>query len=253
MQCQVLTYYFYVWKGKASRMTAFWHKIGHRGTPREFPGNTMRGFQRAVERGCTMVECDVRQAADGVIVLAHDPYVTDTSGTRVVIADTASDVLHSLDLGSGEGVPRLDELALWARGKCSVMADMKCEGNGVEEGVLAALQALDPAARVIPGASAHSRARFRELDPALPLSLTLSDQDIHLVEDGSLNILLTDLDTCAVTWHHALITAERVARLHQYDKKVYVWTVDDLPTMRNLLEMGVDGIISNRADLLQPL
>ena len=234
-------------------MTTFWHKIGHRGTPREFPGNTMRGFQRAFDLGCTMVECDVRQARDGVLVLAHDPHVTDANGTTLVIADTASRVLHSLDLGSGEGVPRLEELAGWAWGKCGVMADMKCEGNGVEEGVIAALRSLEPAAKVIPGAGSHSRARFRELDPTLPLSLTLSNQEIYLVEDGRLDTLLADLDTCAVTWHHSLITAERVANLRQHDKKVYAWTVDDLPTMRNLLEMGVDGIISNRPDLLQTL
>lgn len=234
-------------------MATFWHKIGHRGTPREFPANTMRSFQRALEHGCTMVECDVRQAADGVLVLAHDPHVTDVSGKTFVVAETASADLQELDLGAGEGVLRLEELAIWAAGRCAVMADMKCEGNGIEEGVVAALRPLDANAKVIPGAGSASRARFREVDCTLPLSLTLSDNDAQLVELENWEMLLSNLDTNAVTWHYSLLNAERIACLHNHNVLVYAWTVDDLPTMRRLLNDEIDGIISNRADLLTNL
>lgn len=234
-------------------MATFLHKIGHRGTPREFPANTMRGFQRAVEHGCTMVECDVRQAADGVLVLAHDPHVTDVDGRTFVVAETASAELQSLNLGAGEGVPRLEELAIWAAGHCGVMVDMKCEGNGVEEGIVAALRHLEMDAKVVPGAGSASRARFREVDSTLPLSLTLSNDDALLVEPENWQMLLANLDTNAVTWHHSLLNAERISQLHDYNVIVYAWTVDDLPTMRRLLSDEVDGIISNRADLLASL
>jgi glycerophosphoryl diester phosphodiesterase len=50
-----------------------------------------------------------------------------------------------------------------------------------------------------------------------------------------------------------MLTASRIAILHTRGLRVYAWTVDDLPTMRHLLDMDVDGIISNRADLLQLL
>ena len=233
-------------------MNVVWERIGHRGAPREFPGNTLRGFARAASLGCTMVECDARQAADGVIVLAHDAHVTDTTGATYAIAETTSATLRGLDLGAGEGVPTLAELANWAKGRCAVMADMKWAGNGVEEGVVAALHVLHGGAKVVAGAGPASRARFRALDPTLPLSLTLSDR-IALAEGDALDTLLADLDTEAVTWHHALVTKERVAMLHQRDKKVYVWTVDDLPTMRRVLDCGADGLISNRPDLLQTL
>ena len=234
-------------------MNAAWHKIAHRGTPREFPGNTLRGFQRAVELGCTMIECDVRQASDGVLVPAHDAEVVDQRGMSFLFSRSSGEKLHSLDLGAGEGVPTLHEVAAWSKGRCMVMADMKCEGNGVEESVIAALSVLDVTAKIVVGAGQESRARFRQLDPALPLSLTLSDKDAGLVEGDKLNALLTTLDTEAVTWHHALITSQRVALLHRHNKQVYVWTVDDVPTMRRMLECGVDGIISNRLDLLQTL
>lgn len=234
-------------------MNPAWHKIGHRGTPREFPGNTLRGFKRAVELGCTMIECDVRQTADGLVVLSHDAEVVDIRDISFFISKTSSDVLHSLNLGAGEGVPTLAEVAAWAKGRCMVMTDMKCEGNGVEERVIEDMSVLDVTEKIVVGARQESRGRFRRLDLTLPLSLTLSDKDAPLVEGDRLDALLTTLDTEAVTWHHALITAERVALLHRYNKQVYVWTVDDVPTMRRMLECGVDGIISNRPDLLQTL
>lgn len=230
-----------------------WIGIGHRGAPREFPGNTLRGFLRAVELGCAMVECDVRRAADGEIVLAHDPEVTDASGRHWPIAEyTASELAH-LDLGAGEGVPTLAALVALASGRFAVMADMKCGGGDVEERVVAALAPLPPEAKVIPGADAASRARFRALDPVLPLSLTISREEADLMESGALDRLIGTLDTDAVTWQHPLLTPERIDALHARGLRVYAWTVDDPSDLRRLLDMGVDGLISNRADLLARL
>lgn len=228
-----------------------WRKVGHRGAPREFPGNTLKSFQAAVARGCGMVECDVRQARDGALVLAHDPAVTDMWGDTFMVAEQTSHLLGALDLGAGEGVPALTELVDWARGRCAVMADMKCGGGDVEARVIEALSALPPEEKLVPGASADSRRRFQALDPALPLSLSLGVAEASLLEAGDWEDLLSGV--AAVTWEYPLLDAGRIARLHALGRSVYAWTVDDLATMRSLIEAGVDGIISNRADLMQSL
>lgn len=232
---------------------ALTHRVGHRGAPGEFPANTLRGFRRAAELGCTMVECDIRQAADGMLVLAHDKIVTDAAGRTFVVAEAESAFLHTLDLGAGEGVPTLDELVSWADGRCAVMADMKCKGGNVEEQVVRALSRLPRDGKVVPGAGEESRERFRELDPELSLSLSLGDPKMFERDDNVFANMLADLDTDAVTWIWPMLNAERVATLHRRGIFVYAWTVDDLETMRNLQSMGVDGIISNRADLLVAL
>lgn len=234
-------------------MPTKWHRVGHRGAPREFPANTMQGFQRAVEYGCTMVECDVRQAADGELVLAHDPQVTDVAGKVYVIEECPSPLLRGLNLGAGEGTPTLTELAQWARGQCAVMADMKCEGGDVEERVVAALSILPLEAKIVPGAVLSSRRRFRTLDSTLPLSLSIGVGDGVVSNDASFEVLLPTLDTEAVTWQYPLLDAYRIAQLHAHHRKVYAWTVDDLPTMQRLRAAGVDGLISNRPDLLTTL
>ncbi len=229
-------------------------RVGHRGWPHKFPPNTLAGFAAAWEAGCQMVECDVSESADGVLVLAHDPHVTDTSGTAFSLSETPAADLAALNLGAGQGVPTLQSLMDWARQTgCAVMADMKCEGGAVEAGVVAVLSTLPNSQKIVPGAGAQSRARFRALQSDLPLSLSLGRNAPELQTEAAFENILSRLDTPAVTWEWPTLTAERVARLHAHNVRVLAWTVDDAQTMRDLVFMGVDGIISNCADLLSAL
>ncbi len=196
-----------------------------------------------------MVECDIREAADGELVLAHDPEVT-AGDKRYAIAEHDSGFLASLDLGAGEGVPRLFELASLLKDRCAIMADMKCEGGETERKVIEALSPLSIASKLVSGAGSESRKRFHELDPALPLSLSLG---AFQMKESEFEEILLNLDTQAVTWEHPLLTSERISALHSQGVAVYAWTVDDFPTMLRLQEMEADGIISNRCDLLAKL
>ncbi|MCW3054626.1 MAG: Glycerophosphoryl diester phosphodiesterase [Chthonomonadales bacterium] len=234
-------------------MAIYLERVGHRGAPHVFPANTMRSFHHAIALGCTMVECDIRQAADGRLVLAHDPHVRASDGRDYEIALHTSADLARLDLGAGEGVPLLTDLVNWAQGHCRIMADMKCEGNGVEEMVAEALAPLAPIDKIVPGAGASSRERFRACDPTLPLSFSLGGRHPHDMTAEQFRTYLAILTTDAVTWQYPLLTAERIAALHACNLRVFAWTVDDAGIMQRLLAYGVDGIISNRADLLVQL
>jgi glycerophosphoryl diester phosphodiesterase len=222
--------------------------VGHRGAPTAFPANTLAGFAHAFALGCTMVECDIRRSADGTLVLAHDETVTDRAGNAHRIAQTTAAELAALDLGAGDGVPTLDALVRWAADSgCALMADMKAWGDGVEEATVTSLSALPPALKLVPGAPPTSRARFRTLDPALPLSLSMGEALV----DAAFDALLPTIDTEAVTWHHTMLNPARIRALQARGLRVFAWTVDDEPTMAALLAAGVDGIISNRPDLLR--
>ncbi len=234
-------------------MTRKFHRVGHRGAPFAFPANTLKSFEHAVALGCTMVECDIRPAMDGVLVLAHDDSVTDSGGDRYLVEERDSEFLASLDLGAGEGVPTLQGLVEWALGRCAVMADMKCEGSGVEERVAEILAPLSPEFKIVPGAGAESRAIFRSIDRSLPLSLSLDVSYASLLPAENLGEQVAGLNVQAVTWQHPLLTPQRIEALHAHGLQVFAWTVDDFEVQRRLRDWGVDGIISNRADLLQKL
>lgn len=203
-----------------------------------------------VDLGCDMVECDIRRAACGTLVLAHDPHVTEAGGKRFAIGEHSAEMLGGLDLGAGEGVPTLTALAEWAAGRCAVMADMKCEGDGVEEAVIAALRPMATSARLVPGADAASRRRFRALDPDLPLSLSLDGMSPSAMTDADFQRCLDTAGTEAVTWQYPLLTPDRIGAFRARGFQVFAWTVDDPAVMQRLADSGVDGIISNRPDLL---
>jgi glycerophosphoryl diester phosphodiesterase len=203
----------------------------------------MKSFQAAFSLGCDWVECDCRPSSDGIIVLAHDDSVTDINGAIYRIAEHNAETLHKLDLGSGEGVPTLGELVAWAVGRVGVMADVKC--SGFEREIGAALQPLPLEKKIVPGAGEAGRRQFRGLYPDLPISLTVS---VH--GEAEMAGKWESVNSDAVTLEYPLVTPERVELMHSRGIKVYAWTVDDPGTMLKLAEMGVNGLISNRADVL---
>jgi glycerophosphoryl diester phosphodiesterase len=105
----------------------------------------------------------------------------------------------------------------------------------------------------VPGAGEASRRRFREADPTRPLSLSLDRGAEAWLRAGGLETFLAAPDTEAVTWEYPLLTEERIRALRERGLRVYAWTVDDPAVMGRLRDDGVDGIISNRPDLLTAL
>jgi glycerophosphoryl diester phosphodiesterase len=238
----------------------------------------VQAFERAIALGVDMVETDLRRSRDGVLVLAHDEEIREESSRRVLAAgthavggyprsgwsDSAASgetgremvvaehdlaALRALDLGHGERIATLQEALELVRDRCAIMIDLK--GEGFEAELVESIQAsgLPYEQIVVPGGSEYSRARMRSLDAKIPLSLSL-DADW---EERITPAFIARIDTDAVTWEHPLITAERVARLHDRGLFVYAWTVDDLATMRRVIEAGVDGVITNRPELFEQL
>jgi glycerophosphoryl diester phosphodiesterase len=223
-------------------------RVGHRGAGAHEPQNTVRSFERAIAMGVDMIETDLRRSRDGALVLAHDEEIQG-DGRGLVVAEHDLATLGSLNLGHGERLATLEDAIATVRGRCGLMADLK--GEGFEAELVAALQVsgLPYEQIIVPGGSAHSRAVIRRLDPRIPISLSLD----RTWNDRITPAFVAAIDTDAVTWQHPLITPERVARLHDRGLFVYTWTVDDLETMRRVIEAGVDGVITNRPELFARL
>src|SRR5207302_4120949 len=117
-------------------------------------------------------ETDVRPSRDGRLVLAHDPELGPPD-RRMDVGTTDWTELRELDVGEGERPLILEEAFEVVRGRCALMIDLK--GEGFEEILVRAIRrsAMPMTQIVVPGGTARSRARIRELDPAIPLSLSL--------------------------------------------------------------------------------
>jgi glycerophosphoryl diester phosphodiesterase len=222
-------------------------RVAHRGASRHEPQNTLRAFRRALEFGVEMIETDLRRSADGEMILAHDPHFVPKEGLPIHFAETPFEEIRRIDVGLRERIPTLAEALELCKGRCALMIDFK--EDGLEEKLVRLLHDFDFKDAIIPGAGAESRRILRELDPTLPISLSLGADWKDRLDDA----LFDSIETDAVTWQYSLLDAPAIERLHRLGLRVFAWTVDSPEEMRRLVDCGVDALISNRSDLLMEL
>lgn len=229
--------------------------LAHRGFARDAPENTLPAFAAALEIGADYLETDVRASADGVAVLSHDADLFRLTGRRVPVRALTAAQLRRVDLGGGQGFTTLAE-ALDAFGGARFNIDVKA-AEAVAPTV-AAIRAAAADDRVL--VTSFSDARRRALVGQLPgvassasfrmAALALSAAACGL--PGVLSRLLRTVDALQIPEVRGgirLVTAGSVRRLQAAGVEVHVWTVNAEADMRRLLALGVDGLVTDRADL----
>ncbi len=231
---------------------AFAHRGAHGA---DGPGeNTMAAFAAAVDLGYRYVETDVHLTADGVVVAFHDDRldrVTDMTGE---LADLPWSEVRRARVGAeGDPVPRLDELlASWP----DLRVNIDPKHDRVVEALADVLEDAGAVGRVCCGS--FSDARLATLRTRLGPELCTS-----LGPRGTARLAASALGApvgrpaggCVQVPTHVkgrrLVTPRFVRRAHALDLQVHVWTIDDPDTMGELLDLGVDGLMTDRADLLR--
>lgn len=104
--------------------------VCHRGASALAPENTLRAFELAIEGGADMAELDVYLSADCELVVSHDDELHRLTGRAVRVGELTADELGRLDLGAGQGVPRLTEVFALARGRLGIYVELKGAGTG---------------------------------------------------------------------------------------------------------------------------
>ncbi len=106
--------------------------VGHRGTLKFAPENTLAAHDKAIEMGARAIEMDVRMTADGEFILMHDPWVNRTTNGSGLVSQMTLAEIRSLDAGSwfskefaGESVPTLREALRNIKGRAAVDIDFK--------------------------------------------------------------------------------------------------------------------------------
>lgn len=232
--------------------------FAHRGLALAAPENTIAAFQAAVDAGVQYLETDAHATSDGIAVLVHDPEITVDGVTRAV-RNLTLDQLRQLDVGHGQHVPTLaGALVTFPDARFNI--DVKSE------------QAAGPVARAVRAERATTRVLITSFDEgrrkrtvdALPGVASSASSDrigrAYLgARLGSIAMIRSALDgisSVQIPERHRnlrLVTARTVRMFHRAGVEVHVWTVNAPADMTRLLDLGVDGIITDRADLALPL
>ena len=244
----------------------FW--VAHRGAGKLAPENTLAAFRLGASHGYRMFECDVKLSADEVAFLMHDSTLQRTASCPVPLALAADSVagqqawsvLSQLDAGSwhsaafaGEPVPSLENIARYCRsnGYCLNIEIKPTPGLERLTGALVARHAarLWSDATVPPLLTSFQPQALqaaRDAEPHLPRGLLLDTLWGGWLETAQA------LECVAIVCKHTLWDAASVAQARSAGTRTLSYTVNDEPAAQRLIELGTDGIITDRVDLFAP-
>jgi glycerophosphoryl diester phosphodiesterase len=246
--------------------------IAHRGSRLLWPENTATAFRGAVELGYRRLETDLRITADRVLVCYHDSFLTRTTNGHGLVANITYDQLRRLDAGYRH---RLDE-SFPFRGRgigVSTFAEMAqmfpdvgwvldLKADGTEEPLFEVLEELELSDRVIVGSFSNERVdKFRRITAGKVATSTPPAETLRaIVAATKRNRVPTDVfhpTTCALqvpaSWYGMpIVSPGLVAVAHSAGRLVHVWTVNGLAEADALTDLGVDGLITDRPDLIRP-
>lgn len=237
--------------------------FGHRGSAGTHPENTMPSFQAAVELGARYLETDVHLTRDGEVVVSHDDNLERICGRPGMIAEMDYDDIAAMDAGysfsvdgvqfpfreKGIRIPRLAEvLSAFPRMRFNI--DLKPEQVSIIGPTLKVIDAAGMRRMVLLTSEFQPRLdEIRAAAPEIPTSFGYLEiaafMQAMAAHDASYRPLGDAIQIPPEYQSWRLATPETVEMAHRHGIEVHVWTVNDESEMRAMLELGVDGIMSD--------
>jgi len=217
-------------------------KIGHRGAKAYEPENTLRSFDQAVTLGVDAVELDVRKTKDNQLVVIHNSDVDKTTNGKGAVNELTLEEIKQLVTDKGEKIPTLDE-ALTFLGK-HVKTLIELKEVGLEADVLDLVEKKGLLDKVII-VSFHEDVlrKIRELNKDVETGL------IYVRHKNPIKAAL-DLKAQYLLSLYRFIHSANVKKAHEAGLKVIVWTINTKEEVAQYRNKGVDGIASDRPDIL---
>ena len=247
--------------------------IAHQGGDGVWPGDTMYAFEKAVETGADVLEMDAHITKDGYIVLMHDETVDDTTDGSGLIEEMTLDELKQFDAGydwsndggqtfpyRGQGiqVPTLDEL-FQRFPQMRYVIEIKLTEKPIDKPFCDLIRKYNMQDKVLV-ASFHDEAmtNFRKTCPEVATSASRGEVTKFVLLGKVFLSGLVAPDYQAIqppydpeeSYNIPIMTKCFIREAHAKNVKVEPWTVNDPELMKQYIEWGVDGIITDRPDLM---
>jgi glycerophosphoryl diester phosphodiesterase len=246
--------------------------LGHRGAAGAVPENTLMAFDRGLKDGAHMIECDVHVSRDGVPVVIHDPDLDRTTDGRGAVGAIKFSELQTLDAGyhfvcpetgkadyrnQGIRVPSLHQ-AFTDFPQTSFNIEIKAADRDLVGSVLSLIADFERADRTLVVAGDNAiQAQIRQtiartgIRPALGASLGDIVEIVKAAQDGQPHS--SDCMAIQIPFFFGaerLVTPGLIDHCHAHGVQVHVWTINSPEHMTELLDLGVDGLVTDWPGLL---
>jgi len=217
-------------------------KIGHRGARAYEPENTLRSFKRAIDLGVDAVELDVRRTKDNKIVVIHNSDVNKTTDGSGSISDFTLEEIKKFVTEKGEHIPTLEEVLGFVDKRVKILVELK--ETGIEKEVLDLINEKGLLDNVII-ISFHENAlkKVRELNDEVVTGL------IYVRHKNPIQAAL-DLKAEYLLPLYRFTHSANIKKAHEKGLKVIVWTINKPEEVAEYQKKGVDGIASDKPDIL---
>lgn len=233
--------------------------VAHRGAGRLAPENTLAAFRAGAAFGYRAFECDVKLSADGVPFLLHDATLERTTGEPGIAGARPWAELSRLDAGgwhsrayAGEPIPSLALIARYIqRNGFALNIELKpTPGHDRETGVAVgrACTSLwtDGSLPLFSSFKPEALEGARESAPQIPRALLVDTLWAGWFDTAQA------LGCVAVVTHHKVMDAALIAQLHGAGQRAVCYTVNDAAEARRLIDLGIDGVITDAVDRFSP-
>jgi len=226
----------------------------HRGASGSAPENTIIALQKAIEAGAEYAEIDVQETYDGKLVLLHDPDLKRTTGIKKNIWQTTYDKIKNLDAGSwfseefkGERIPLLEDAIEFIRGRMLLNIELKTNGNEVRlaERVCEIVKRMNFSDQVILTSFEPDQLRAAEItSPGIRTGLIFYFMPSYDILSMPYSVL---------SLHKRNAGKKFLDQAREAGKELHVWTVNEEKDMHDLIQTGVDNIITNYPERLRSI
>ncbi|MCB8943487.1 MAG: glycerophosphodiester phosphodiesterase [Ardenticatenaceae bacterium] len=247
--------------------------MAHRGGSGLWPENTMLAFEKAVALGVDALEMDIHSTADGVLVVSHDPDVDRVTNGQGQIHDLALAELKELDAGywwtadsgqtypfRGQGItiPTLEEV-FRAFPQMWINVDIKQSEPGIVRPFANLIRQYNMTDKMMVGSfDGRTVAEFRRECPQVAAAATENEARLlfGLSKAGLERLYWGRAQAMQLPEYEGrihVVTPRFVAAAHRVGTAVHVWTVDEVADMQRMIDMGVDGLMTDYPDRLLKL
>jgi glycerophosphoryl diester phosphodiesterase len=223
--------------------------FAHRGGTSAAPENTLRAFDDAVTLGYRYVETDVHSTRDGRLVAFHDNDLQRTCGKPWQIEETDWSTLSTARIDGTDPIPLLEDLLTsWP----DLRINIDCKSDAAMQPLIDTIRRSNCIDRICVGSFSDKRLQHIRSELGAGLCTSMGPQEVvRLVLGSTTGIPISPS-------RHALIaqvpvrqgpipvvTRRSIARAHRLGLQIHVWTIDDPLQIGQLLDMGVDGVMSD--------
>ncbi|RJE90979.1 glycerophosphodiester phosphodiesterase [Paenibacillus sp. 1011MAR3C5] len=232
--------------------------IAHRGASAEAPENSLAAFMLGVKQECDMIELDVHLTKDKQVVVIHDHTLDRTTNGVGEIANLHYEDMKGYDCGNwfsdqyaGEYVPLLEEVLTKVPANVQFNVEIKAAGTpGMVSGLMDVLSKTDRIGSTVVSSFHYGcLAELKKQLPDIRIGLLYHQEvaDFKTFEEEA------GVEVFSLHPHYPFVTESYMEIANAAGKAVYPWTVDREADLRNLIDLGVAGLITNKPGLLRTI